>query len=329
MRAALLAAVVACAACGPATDSPAPGVSRLAAQPEAHGFAVSPDFASAAWVEGVWPDRTRLVTLALATGRRAERRLKGFNLVEAAYAPDGALKVLARKVGASDGPGSPPRRAAILTVPPGGGEPVVEDVDGAVVGRRPVPWHVDARLARQYPSASAPDLLVRGPRRTVWTASLSADGSSFLVESFDEETARRLTATPVPGPVESLLPGEDTLYLLTRSSDSLPSAAGRGPRLLTKVDLTSGRASWSVPWAPRPSALLARDPGGVLYAAVTDPEAPSLWSFSDRADAATAAGRAAAAPDAAAARGRRTAVHFFARLLPALLLAGAVLILRR
>ncbi|MDX6770821.1 MAG: hypothetical protein SF051_14900 [Elusimicrobiota bacterium] len=327
MRAALLAAAAVLAACGPATEPPAAG-RRLAGAPETGGYSVSPGFDAAAWVEGVWPDRTTLAVLDLASGRVARRRLKGYSLVETAFAPDGGLKVLARKVNASDSPGAPPRRAAVLAVPADGGQPVVEE-DGVVADRRPAPWHAGPAPKRRYATAGEPSLLARGPRGAVWVASMAADGSTFVVESFDEADGSRRAVIPVPGPVESMLPLDDALFLLTRSSESLPTASDRGPRRLTKVDLRAGRETWSVPWAPRRSAVLARDPRGTLYASVTDPEAPSLWAFPDRADAARATGAAAAAPGAARGKGLRTAGHFLARLLPALLLGTLVFLLRR
>lgn len=330
MRAAFLAAVWTLAAC--AVDADPPGARRLADSRQSRGFSVSPDFAHAAWVEGHWPDRTRLTVLDLRTGAPRRRRLQGYSLLETAYDPAGALKVLARKVGASAHPRNPPPEAAILTFAADGrGEALAtqEDPQGRIVERKPTPWREGAEPAGRYASLGPPDLLLRGPGRTVWIASLAPDGSGFAVESFDELDGRRLTHQAVPGPVESLLPLADALYLLTRSSDSLPSADGPGPRLLTKMDLKTGKPAWSAPWAPRRSELLARDSRATLYVAVLDPEAPSLWALDDRPDAVAAAGAAAAAPGAARARGLRTAGWFFARLLPALLIGALFFLFRR
>ena len=151
---------------------------------------------------------------------------------------------------------------------------------------------------------------------------MSPDGSGFVVESFDADTGKRLTSLAAPGPVESYLPVENALYLLTRSSDSLPTALGPGPRLLTKVDLVSGRPAWSAPWARRASGLLARGPGGRLYVAVLDPASPSLWELEDRPETVAAVGALAAAPQAERERARRNAFWYFARLLPALLVGA-------
>lgn len=329
MRArAALQGVLLLAACGPASEAPE-GVRLLSSEHSAHGHAVAPDGRRAAWVRGDWPDRTGLALLDLSSGQEREVRLKGYSLVEAAFAPDGGLKVLARKVGVSHSPGSPPRRAAILSVSPDGALlSVEEDPDGRIVDRRLVPWHQGVEPAGHYPVEGEPGLLVRGPRGAVWIASALPGEGRWTVESFDELTGKRLERAELPGPAESLLPVNDALYALTRSSESL-SGAPRGPRLLTKVDLRTGRAAWSAAWAPRRSALLARGTDGRLYAAVRDPQAPSLWSFEDRPQSAAAAGAAAAAPGAARARGLRTAGMFLARFLPAIILAALFFAFRR
>lgn len=327
VRAALAAALL-LSACGRAPGSPE-GVRLLSSEHAAHGHAVSADGRRAAWVRGDWPDRTALALLDLASGEEREVRLKGYSLVEAAFAPDGGLKVLARKVGLSHSPGSPPRLAAILSVGPDGGLLSAEEhPDGRIVDRRPLPWHQGAEPAGSYPVEGQPELVVRGPRGTVWIAAVVPGEARWLVESFDERSGKRLERAELPGPAESLLPAGDALYALTRSSDSL-SGAPRGPRLLTKVDLRTGRAAWSAPWAPRRSALLARGADGRLYAAVRDPQAPSLWSFEDRPGSAAAAGAAAAAPGAARARGLRTAGMYLARFLPAIVLAALFFAFRR
>jgi hypothetical protein len=326
-RAALAAALL-LAACGRAPQAPE-GARLLSSGAAAHGHAVSADGRRAAWVRGDWPDRTALVLLDLASGRRREARFKGYSLAEAAFAPEGGLKVLARKTGVSDSPNNPPKRAAILDIGPDGELlSAEEDPAGRILDRRLVPWHQGVEPAGQYPVQGQPELLVRGPRGTVWVAAAQPAEGRWSVESFDELSGKPLERAELPGPAESLLPTGDALYALTRSSESL-SGAPRGPRLLTKVDLRSGRAAWSAPWAPRRSALLARGTDGRLYAAVRDPQAPSLWSFEDSPGSAAAAGAAAAAPGAARARALRTAGLYLARFLPAIALAALWFAFRR
>lgn len=325
MRAAALLLAALLAACGRVVTAPE-GAVRLGAGGKAHGFSVSSDGRRATWIEGHWPDRTSLVLLDVASGRRESVRHKGYSLVETAFAPGGGLKVLARKPGASESPHVPPKRAAILSVDPRGALlSAEEDPAGRIVERKPVPWHQGEEPP--FPTEGEVTLVVRGPGGTVWVASGSRDGARYAVECFDER-GKRLAHAEVPGPVESLLPAGDALYVLTRSSESL-STATRGPRLLAKVDLGTGRLAWSATWAPRRSALLARSPEGRLFAAVRDPEAPSLWSFEDGPEAAEAAGRGAAAPGAGRARGLRNAALFLARFLPALLLAALFFAFRR
>lgn len=326
MRAAAVAALAALCACG--RPAMAPGdVKRLCGEPSARGFSVSPDGRLAAWVEGEWPDRTSLVLLDVESGRRESVRHKGYSLVETAFAPDGGLKVLARKPGASESPYVPPKRAAILSVDERGALlSVEEDPAGRIVERKPVPWHQGAEPP--FAAEGEVALAVRGPGGTVWVGSSSRDGARHVVESFEERGGKRLAHAEVPGPVESLLPAGDALYVLTRSTESL-STAPRGPRLLAKVNLLTGRPAWSAPWAPRRSALLARSPSGRLFVAVKDPQAPSLWSFEDAPGPAAEAGRAAAAPGAGRTRGLRNASLFLARFLPALLLAVLIFAFRR
>jgi hypothetical protein len=326
-RAALAAALL-LAACGRVQDSPG-GVRLLSSGGAAHGHAVSADGRRAAWVRGDWPDRTALVLLDLSSGRRRERRLKGYSLAEAAFAPDGGLKVLARKTGVSDSPHNPPKRAAILDIGPDGELlSAAEDPGGRVMDRRLVPWHQGVEPAGQYPVEGQPELLVRGPRGTVWIASALPGAPRWTVQCFEEASGKPLEKAELPGPAESLLPTGDALYALTRSSESL-SGAPRGPRLLTKVDLRTGREAWSAPWAPRRSALLARGEDGRLYAAVRDPQAPSLWSFEDGPRSAAAAGAAAAAPGAARARTLRTTGMYLVRFLPAIVLGALFVLFRR
>lgn len=325
MRAApLLAALL--AACGSVMD--APGEVRLLSDDRsARGFAVSPDGRRAAWIHGEWPDRTSLVLLDVESGRRERVRHKGYSLVEAAFAPDGSLKLLARKPGASESPYVPPKRAAILSVDERGALLSAEDDPaGRIVERKPVPWHEGVEPA--FAAEGEVSLVVRGPGGTVWVGSSSRDGARHAVESFEERGGRRLAHAEVPGPVESLLPAGDALYVLTRSPESLSTAA-RGPRLLAKMDLRTGRPAWTAEWAPRRSALLARSPAGRLFVAVKDPQAPSLWSFADAPGPAAAAGRSAAAPGAGRARGLRNAALFLARFLPALLLGALFFAFRR
>lgn len=326
MRAAPLLTAALLAACG-RVASPPGDVRLLCGERAARGFSVSPDGRRAAWVDGEWPDRTSLVLLDVASGRRESVRHKGYSLVETAFAPGGGLKVLARKPGAAESPHVPPKRAAILSVDERGALLSAEDDPaGRIVERKPVPWHQGAEPA--FSAEGEVQLVVRGPGGTVWVGSSSRDGSRYAVESFDERDGRRLAHAEVPGPVESLLPAGDALYVLTRSSESL-SGAVHGPRLLAKVDLLSGRPAWTAPWAPRRSALLARSPEGRIFAAVRDPHAPSLWSFEDAPESAAAAGRAASAPGAGRARKLRNAALFLARFLPALLLAGLFFAFRR
>lgn len=330
MRPATLAAALALAACAPPPTSP-PGARLVTGAPEAHGYSVSPDGSLAAWIEGEWPDRTRLAVSDARTGRASRRRLDGYSLAETAFDDAGSLKVLARRVGFAASPNAPPREAVILDVAADGSAVLsAEDVPGGRIATRgPSPWHEKEAPAGLYKAAGPPTVLRRGPQGVVWTASLSPDGSRFIVESFEAAGGKPLSVLSAPGPVESLLPGRDALYILTRSSDSLPTKNGPGPRLLTKVDLRVGREAWSAPWAGRASSLLARAPDGRVFIAVTDPAAPSLWELEDRPQAVAAAAPLAEAPRAERARRLRTAGWYFARLLPALAVGVLFFLFRR
>lgn len=326
MRAGAFAALLALAACSPAA-APLDGARLLVDAPEAHGYAISPDASHAAWIEGEWPDRSSLAVSDLRANHVARRRLDGYSLAETAYDEAGGLKVLARRVGFASSPNSPPQEAAILDVSADG--KTVLSTEAVPGGRIAAPWHVKDMPSGRYKTEGVPTIMRRGAQRVVWAASMAPDGARFVVESFDEDTGKRLTVLAAPGPVESLLPAGDALYALTRSSESLPTEARPGPRLLTKVDLGSGQPAWSAPWAGRASALLARGPGGRLYIAVTDPAAPSLWEVEDRPQAVAAAASSAAAPRAERARRLRTAGWYFARLLPALAVGVLFLLFRR
>lgn len=200
---------------GCAEPEETPGARRLAAGRRAHGFAVSPDLSRAAWIEGEWPDRTRLAVQELPDGRVSRSRFGGYSLVEAAFDAEGRLKALARRVGGLAHPRNPPQGAVVLSVGPGGSLLAVEAAQGRILGRR---------------AAGA----ARGPIES----SLSADGALYMlarssgvpagkagpraITKIDARTGRTLwTASWAPRESELLAvrPG-DKLYVAVRDPDA-------------------------------------------------------------------------------------------------------------
>lgn len=321
MRRAAFAAALLLAACSPVAEAP-PGVRRVAGGEDAHDFSVSFDASRAAWIEGRWPNRTELALLELGSGRLTRRRLNGYTLLDASLASDTAF-VTAHKLGFSETPYAAPKPDTLIEA---------DAREGVIRSTRPF-------AAGPPPGRLVPGGPAIGPRRDgalahlyapdggVWVVTAAPEGDGFLVQGYAPAGAP-LGAADAPGPVESLLPERDALYLLTRSSESL-SGAGKGPRELRKVDLASGRPVWRTAWAPRESRLLRRGPDGRLFASVDDGARAALWAFEDSEKAAAHAAESAWNPNAGRGKALRTAILFIGRILPGLALAALVLLFRR
>ncbi len=354
MRRAILLALAGFAAC--AKPLPA-GIERVDGTSGAQAFSWSPASRRLAFVSGRFPDRTYLVVLNLASGKRLRERLKGFVLGgEIALSRDGRRVLLdAGKLSPSAASRSEPAERVILVVdaedgrilnehpvgvagvaalghPAWSPDPIAvwnaksginwkafgaESVGGVLKG--PSAWRAllldepyvvvaekqterprlmvydlrDGRAAAEWRAAlTAAPLALRGDG-TVLSARWMSESGSFVLESGDPKTGRRVPLLEAEGAFESAVETDRALYAIAKDP-ARRNDTGKdflAPRVLIVME-SDGRR-WSVPWTSHRGEFLGTDPkDGRLLFAVTDRDQPAAWAIAPTRSALAAAGPA-------------------------------------
>lgn len=148
-------------------------------------------------------------------------------------------------------------------------------------GRRVAEWRV---ALTGVPLAQRPD-------GTALSARWMSETGTFVLESGDPRTGRRVPLLEAEGDIETAVETDRGLFAVAKDP-SRRNETGKdflAPRVLL-VSERNGRR-WSVPWTSHPGRFLGSDPGnGRLYFAVTDRDRPAVWALAPDRAALAAAG---------------------------------------
>lgn len=132
---------------------------------------------------------------------------------------------------------------------------------------------------------------------TALSARWMSENGSYVLESGDPQTGRRVPLLEAEGEIESAVETDRGLYAIakdpTRRNDSGKDFLA--PRVLLVVE--SGGRRWSAPWTSHRGEFLGTDPAdGRLLFAVTDRDKPGAWAIAPTRAALTAVGAAMGEP---------------------------------
>lgn len=151
----------------------------------------------------------------------------------------------------------------------------------------------DSRRVAEWRVALTGVPLALRPDGSALSARWMSETGTFVLESGDPRTGRRVPLLETEGEIESAVETDRGLYAIakdpTRRNDT-----GRdflAPRVLLAVE--SGGQRWSVPWTSHEGEFLGSDSkDGSLLFAVTDRDEPAAWAIAPTRSALTAAGPA-------------------------------------
>jgi hypothetical protein len=131
------------------------------------------------------------------------------------------------------------------------------------------------------------------PDGNALSARWMSESSTFVLESGDPRTGRRVPLLEAEGEIESAVETDRGLYAIAKDP-SRRNGTGKdflAPRVLLVVE--SGGQRWSAPWTSHRGEFLGADPrNGRLMFAVTDRDRPAVWSIAPARAALAAAGPA-------------------------------------
>lgn len=129
------------------------------------------------------------------------------------------------------------------------------------------------------------------PDGTALSARWMSETGSFVLESGDPKTGRRVPLLEAEGEIESALETDRGLYAIAKDP-SRRNDTGKdflAPRVLLVAE--SGGKHWSTPWTSHHGKFLGSDPAnGRLLFAVNDRDQPAVWSIAPSRSALAAAG---------------------------------------
>ncbi len=223
-----------------------PGVERFAAE-DGQGFSLGAG--KLAFVEGRFPQRTKLVVLELESGRRTSRRVKGWTLgSKTALSRDGRRVVVeAGKIGKYDSRQEPAERAFLLLDAESGAILAEESIGGA------------GAVALGHPAWSPDPIVVRNDRGGLRWKAIGSEAGGLL---------------PGPPAWAGALSDEPVLFAAEKKTE--------GPRLIA-YDMKTGKelASWRSDLSAAPLSVRA---DGALLAARWVAESGSFVLEACRAD---------------------------------------------
>jgi hypothetical protein len=158
---------------------------------------------------------------------------------------------------------------------------------GAVRLYDPVTGRAERALDVRAPSC----LTSRGNGHWLVALESEDDGRATVVD-FDGALNGALPLFSSAGAIESVVAGRRWLFAIALSTAAPPAGDSDWlrPRELHRVDLSGAEPALTSTWTKRQGALLGLDePGNRLYYAVTDEDAPAVWSIDLSSDSLRAA----------------------------------------
>jgi hypothetical protein len=149
----------------------------------------------------------------------------------------------------------------------------------------------DGRPTAEWRVALTGAPLALRPDGTALSARWMSESATFVLESGDPKTGRRVPLLEAEGEIESALETSAALYAIAKDP-SRRNTTGKdflAPRILLVAE--SGGSRWSVPWTSHRGEFLGTDPkDGRLLFAVTDRDRPAVWAIAPARAALASAG---------------------------------------